>query len=59
MRLCRRAIHEWFRMRSDLERSWGRKGNGTGDWDRDQFFGYCHGFGFEGYEQIQQPYGLP
>ena len=59
MRLCRKAIHKWFLMRSDLEQSWGRVPNGTGSWEKEQFLGFCHQFGFEGYQQIKQAYGLP
>jgi hypothetical protein len=57
MRLCRQLIHEWYRLRSDLEKSWGRNGTGSGSYDGDQFFGYCEQFGFEGYQRIQKPYG--
>ena len=59
MRLCRQMHHEWYRLRSELERSWGRTGTGTGSYDPDHFFGYCEKFGFEGYQKIRLPYGKP
>jgi hypothetical protein len=60
MRLCRRLIHEWFRLRSELEMSWGRNGTGPGVYDPDHFFGYCNDRGFEeGYLEIKLPYGKP
>jgi hypothetical protein len=58
-RLCRKLHHEWFRVRSEMERSWGRSGWGTGSFDRDHFFGYCTRFGVKGYEKIAPPYGGP
>jgi hypothetical protein len=57
-RLCRALHHEWFRVRSDLEQSWGRSGWGTGVWrEREQFFGFCNTYGTKGYETITRPYG--
>merc|ERR1712181_114688 len=40
-RLCRKLHHEWYRIRSDLERSWGRPDQGEGKFQRKQFYGYC------------------
>jgi len=62
-RLCRKLFHEWYRIRSDLERSWSRSGvgpaaNGTNN-DRDHFFGYCTSTGMKGYIPIAKPYGGP
>jgi len=58
-RLCRQLHYQWYSYRSDLERSWGRNGSGTGSFEVDHFFGYCTGFGFKGYQQIALPYGKP
>lgn len=58
-RLCRELHYQWYSYRSDLERSWGRNGSGTGSFEVDHFFGYCTGFGFKGYQQIALPYGKP
>ena len=55
-RLCRRAIHEWFRTRSKMEESWGRSGMGPGMFDREQFFGYCGKAFAKGYLPIEKPY---
>ena len=58
-RLCNEMHRAWFRARSEMERSWGRpgRGNATGRHKKFQFYGYCHGYHFKGYEQIEQPYG--
>ena len=56
-RLCRQLTHVWYQVRSELEVSWGRSGYGSGDWERDQFYGYCKFSGHKGYEPIQEPYG--
>jgi hypothetical protein len=56
-RLCRELTHEWYRVRSELDQSWGRPGFGSSDWDRDQFFGYCTYSGKGGYQMIEKPYG--
>lgn len=57
-RLCRKLTHEWYRIRSDLEKSWGRSGRGPGiKKDSDQFFGYCKRPGGKGYVPIAKPYG--
>lgn len=54
-RLCRKLHHEWFRIRSDMEKSWGRNGLGPGDYDQDHFYGYCTAR--NKYHRIDQPYG--
>jgi hypothetical protein len=56
-RLCRNFHNKWFQMRSEMERSWGRSGWGDGAFDRDQFFGYCTGYGKKGYTLVKPPYG--
>ena len=60
-RLCRKLLHAWFEVRSDLEKSWGRPGMGKGvGWPQsDHFFGYCKSSGKHGYLPIEQPYGGP
>lgn len=55
-RLCRKVFHEWYRVRSDLEKSWGRNGTGPAVSDK-QFFGYCSGPGGKRYVPIGKPYG--
>lgn len=59
MQLCRKTIAAWFRYRSDLEKSWGRSGNGTGSFDTDTYLGYCEEQTFKGYQPIRLPYGQP
>jgi hypothetical protein len=59
MRLCRRALHEWFVYRSRMEQMWGRNGTGPGRYDRDHNMGYCSRSGEEGYRPIPLPYGKP
>jgi hypothetical protein len=54
-RLCRKLTHEWFRIRSDLEKSWGRSGVGEGKWDTSNFFGYCKSERRKGYLPIKIP----
>lgn len=58
-RLCRKLHHEWFRVRSDMEKSWGRTGVGPSpEWkQKDHFFGYCTNGGGKGYIPIEKPYG--
>ena len=57
-RLCRKLLHEWYRVRSDLEKSWGRTGMGPGNWKQtDHFYGYCKKSGEPGYIPIAKPYG--
>jgi hypothetical protein len=56
-RLCRKLVHEWYKIRSELEQSWGRSGEGSGSYDKAQFFGYCKAVGHNGYVPIDQPYG--
>jgi len=58
-RLCRKLHHEWFKIRSDLERSWGRTGHGPALWEQAHFFGYCQSKGRSGYLKIEEPYGKP
>jgi hypothetical protein len=58
-RLCRKLTHEWYKVRSELEESWGRSGQGPGTFDTDQFYGYCKGIGKDGYIPIEMPYGGP
>jgi hypothetical protein len=55
-RLCRKFHHAWFEARSEMEQSWGRKGWGPGNFDRDHFFGFCTSFGQKGYQWIGKPY---
>jgi hypothetical protein len=59
--LCRKLHHEWFRIRSQMEQSWGRRGLGsaTNFSDFNHFYGYCDKRGQQGYHLIQKPYGLP
>ena len=58
-RLCRKAHHEWFRYRHDMELSWGRNGTGPHTYRMDDFIGNCK-FAFRrGYYSIQPPYGRP
>ena len=59
LRLCRELQHEWFQIRSDLEQSWGRDAVGSGNFQKDHFFGFCSDHGKSGYMNIQPPYGLP
>eukprot|EP00977_Amphora_coffeiformis_P009226 scaffold2102_cov161-Amphora_coffeaeformis.AAC.10 len=56
-RLCRKLVHAWYTVRSDLERSWGRSGTGPGKYDKDQFLGYCNSAMKGGYIPIAEPYG--
>lgn len=56
-RLCRKLTHEWYKVRSELEKSWGRSGEGPGEWEKDHFFGYCKSRGKNGYVRIEEPYG--
>lgn len=58
LRLCRKLHHEWFRIRSELEQSWGRDPVGTGTFQQEHFFGFCSDYGQAGYMRIEQPYGL-
>ncbi|GKY95788.1 hypothetical protein MPSEU_000539500 [Mayamaea pseudoterrestris] len=57
--LCRNLMREWFRVRSEMEISWGRKGLGAGSYEPDIFFGFCRGHGDFSYLPIQQPFGRP
>jgi len=47
-RLCRKLHHEWFRVRADLEGK-----NGEGQFQPDQFFGFCNHSGGRGYIPIK------
>ena len=59
-RLCRSFHKEWFKVRSDMERSWGRSGIGPAkNHHNDHFLGYCKSHGQRGYHPLQKPYGLP
>jgi hypothetical protein len=59
-RLCRQLTHQWYKVRSELEKHWQRgKGVGDGDYDRGHFYGYCTKTGHSGYVPIAKPYGRP
>lgn len=58
-RLCRKLTREWYRIRADMEASWGRSEKGPHDNDIDHFFGYCSKSGEKGYQPIKEPYGQP
>ena len=58
-RLCRKLHHQWHRIRSDLELTWGRPENGPGQYQRDHFYGHCSKMGKQGYLPIEKPYGKP
>ena len=58
-RLCRKLHHEWHRIRSDLEESWGRPGIGEGDYQKDHFYGHCKSHSKKGYIYIKEPFGQP
>ena len=53
-RLCRKLHHEWHRIRSDMEQSWGRPELGPGQYQKEHFYGHC---GKNGYLPIERPYG--
>ena len=55
-RLCHKFHHEWFRIRDDLEKGWGRS-DASGTYHKDHFFGHCKAHGKHGYVPIAQPYG--
>jgi len=55
-RLCRKLHGQWYRIRSDLEKSWGRSGQGSGGYDSEHFRGYCKSHGKHGYLPIEKPY---
>ncbi|CAJ1947469.1 unnamed protein product [Cylindrotheca closterium] len=59
LRLCRKLHHQWYRIRSDLEQSWGREAFGNGTYQKDHFFGFCTKHGKLGYLDIEKPYGAP
>ena len=58
-RLCRQLTAAWYQVRSELEQSWGRSGQGVGTYATAMFHGYCHNGGHRGYIPIAQPYGKP
>ena len=58
-RLCRKLHHEWYRIRSDLEKSWGRPEIGEGTYQTDHFYGHCSTHSQKGYMFIQEPFGVP
>jgi hypothetical protein len=58
-RLCRKLHGQWYRIRSDLEKSWGRSGLGPGTFQVEQFYGYCRNTGHRQYVPIEQPFGPP
>mmetsp|Transcript_7894 Transcript_7894/g.23251 ORF Transcript_7894/g.23251 Transcript_7894/m.23251 type:complete len:519 (+) Transcript_7894:142-1698(+) len=57
-RLCRKLHHEWHRIRSDLEQSWGRPELGEGTYQQEHFYGHCHRHGKKGYINIKEPFGV-
>jgi len=57
-RLCRKLHNQWYKIRSEMEISWGRSGKGEGDWQQEQFYGYCKVMGNKGYIPIATPYGI-
>jgi len=57
--LCRKLVHEWYRARTELERSWGRTGTGESTWQTDLFYGHCKHGGAAGYLRIKEPYRKP
>jgi len=57
-RLCRKLHHQWYRIRSDLEESWGRSVMGEGDYQKDHFYGHCKSHGQKGYLYIQEPFDV-
>jgi len=58
-RLCRKLHHQWYRIRSELEESWGRTGIGEGDYQKEHFYGHCKSHSKNGYIYIQEPFGMP
>ena len=57
-RLCRKLHHEWYKIRSELEVSWGRPDKGKGEFQTEHFYGYCSAPGNKGYVPIATPYGI-
>ncbi|KAL7574217.1 hypothetical protein ACA910_012474 [Epithemia clementina (nom. ined.)] len=55
-RLCRKLTAAWYRIRSDLEASWGRSATGPGKFHNEVFYGFCRTSGKPGYVPIEQPY---
>lgn len=54
--LCREMNRLWYTYRSELEISWGRSGNDTGNLKPNHYRGFCSKTGTGGYRRIQQPY---
>ena len=54
--LCQKIHREWFRVRSDLERNWGRNATGPGKWKKEMFFGFCTRHGQKGYQPVTRPF---
>lgn len=54
--LCQKMHHEWFRVRSDLEETWGHNATGNGTFFPDMFFGFCKRHGKKGYMPISRPF---
>lgn len=54
-RLCRKLHNEWFRVRSSLEESWGRVAFGPGQYQKEQFYGFCEKRSEKGYVRIDHP----
>ena len=57
-RLCRKLHHEWFRIRSSLEESWGQGAYGPGNYQREEFYGFCTKRSENGYVPVDLPKGL-
>mmetsp|Transcript_56793 Transcript_56793/g.63614 ORF Transcript_56793/g.63614 Transcript_56793/m.63614 type:complete len:507 (+) Transcript_56793:119-1639(+) len=58
-RLCRKLHHQWHRIRSDLEQSWGRPEIGEGEYQPKHFLGHCKTHSQNGYVYIKEPFGIP
>jgi hypothetical protein len=56
---CQLLVHEWFKTRSEMERSWGRTGRGKRRFQMETFLGYCSRLGIKGYQPIEEPFGKP
>jgi len=57
-RLCRKLHHQWHRIRSDLEQSWGRAEIGPGTYQPEHFYGHCNTHSGKGYVYIEEPFGI-
>jgi len=58
-RLCRKLHHNWHRIRSELEQSWGRPEIGQGEYQTEHFYGHCKTHSQKGYIYIKEPFGIP